>query len=120
MLNPGVVRVRIEELAVEAYLGVHDFEQKKRRKVTLDVDFEYQRPAEDMLSAAVDYRVVRDRVLAVVEDRRFNLVETMAQAILEAVRSDARVSRVSVQVHKPGALRQAQSVAALVEWGRET
>ena len=118
MPGPEMVRVSIEGLSVDAYLGVHDSEQRKPRRICIDLEFEYKRPIDDSLPAAMDYRTVRDRVLSALQNRRFQLVETIAETILNAIRDDPRSTWVAVRVHKPGALRQARSVAALVEWKR--
>ena len=114
--NP--VRISIEELAVNAYLGVHDAEQKKPKRIPVSVEFEYEQPTSDSLAAALDYRGVRDKVLAATQNRRFRLVETLAGIILDVLKSDPRIRWAAVQVRKQGALRQAQSVVARVEWRR--
>jgi len=103
---------------VHAYLGAHAREQKKRRRIPVYLEFDYEQPGADSLALALDYRDVRDRVLEAVENRRFSLVETMARAILDAVRSEPRVTRVRVRVEKSKALKQARAVTALVEWTR--
>ena len=116
--NSKYVRVCVEELTVNAYLGAHAREQKKRRRIPVYLEFEYAQPAGDSLALALDYRDVRDKVLAATGKRRFCLIETMARAILEAVRSEPRVSRVCVRVEKTKALKQARAVTAVVEWNR--
>lgn len=118
MLSSNLVRVCIEDLVVSAYLGAYAHEQKKRRRVAIDLEFEYRQPDADALALAIDYRGVRDRVLAAIENRRFCLVETMARVILESVRSEPRVNSVRVKVSKPGALKQARAVTAVIEWHR--
>jgi FolB domain-containing protein len=116
--NSNHVCVRIEELLVNAYLGAHAREQKKRRRIPVYLEFEYEQPSTDSLALALDYRDVRDKVLAAIEKRRFCLIETMAGAILDAVKSEPRVSRVCVRVEKTRALKQARAVTAVVEWNR--
>ena len=118
MRNSNQVRVCIEELLVNAYLGAHAHEQKRRRRIPVYLEFEYQQPSTDSLALALDYRDVRDKVLAAIETRRFCLIETMARAILDAVRSEPRVSRVCVRLEKTRALKQARAVTAVVEWNR--
>ena len=81
MVDPDRVRVSIEGLSADAYLGVHDSEQQKPRRILLDVDFEYKCPPTDSLATAIDYRVVRDTVLSTIANRRFQLVETMARLV---------------------------------------
>jgi dihydroneopterin aldolase len=118
LLDSNLVRVCIEDLLVNAYLGAHAHEQKKRRRIPVYVEFDYEQPSTDVLSSAVDYRLVRDKVLAAIENQRFSLVETMARVILGAVRSEPRVRRVFVRVTKAKALKQAKAVTASVEWIR--
>ncbi len=118
MLKPNV-RICIEDLVVKAYLGVHASEQQNAREVLVYLEYEYKSPASDNLAEAVDYRLVRDKVLAAVENRRFALVEIMAGTILDAVRSEPRVLRILVKVTKAKALKQARSVAAMLEWNLE-
>jgi dihydroneopterin aldolase len=118
MLDSSLVQVTIKELSVNAYLGVHDHEQAKPTKVSVDLEFAYKRPTTDCLTAAIDYASVRNTVFLAVENRRFALVETMAETILYAVIAEPRMAWSSVRVHKYGALKQASSVVALVEWRR--
>ena len=119
MLNSSV-RVCIEDLLVKAYLGVHDSEQENPREIPVYLEFEYKSPNSDSLAEAVDYRQVRDLVLAAVCNRRFALVELMAKTIIDAVKNEPRIIRILVRVTKIKALKQAKSVSAVVEWNRET
>ncbi len=116
--NSNQVRVCIEELLVNTYLGAHAREQKRRRRVPVYLEFEYEQPSTDLLALALDYRNVRDKVFAATEKRRFSLIETLAKAILDAVRSEPRITRVCVRVVKTRALKQARAVTAVVEWNR--
>lgn len=118
MLNSNV-RICIEDLIVKAYLGVHDSEQENPREVPVYLEFEYQPPGSDSLAEAVDYRQVRDSVLAAVENRRFALVEFMAKTIVDAVKSEPRIVRVLVTVSKTKALKRAGAITAILEWNRE-
>ena len=118
MLDSNLVQVTIKEMSVYVYLGVHDHEQVKPTKVTVDLKFAYKRPTSDRLADAIDYAAIRDTVLSAVENRRFALVETMAETILNAIKAEPRMTWSSVRVHKHGALKEALSVMALVEWSR--
>jgi dihydroneopterin aldolase len=115
----NVVRVCIEDLMVNAYLGVHASEQERPREIPVYLEFDYECPTSDTLAQAVDYRWVRDRILAAVENQRFALVEIMAKTILEEVKSEPRIVRAMVKVGKRKALKQAKSVTAMLEWNRE-
>ena len=110
--------ISIEQLRVKVYLGVYDSEQHRLRNIPVDIQFEYETTGVDELSAAIDYRVVRDRVFEATQGRRFRLIEALAKTILDAVKSDSRIFRVAVVVRKPRALRVARSVSVLADWRR--
>lgn len=101
---------------VEVSLGVHDSEQHRLRNIPVDVQFDYETAGVDELSAAIDYRAIRDRVLEATQGRR--LIEALAKTILDAVKGDSRILRVAVVVRKPRALRVARSVSVLADWCR--
>jgi dihydroneopterin aldolase len=118
MLGTGLVRISIEKLSVQAFVGVYELEQQSPRTICIDLEFEYDRPATDSLDKAIDYACIRDKIFSAVENRRFGLVETVAQTILTTIK-EPRMIWLSVRVRKPRALKQAESVAALVEWRRQ-
>lgn len=64
-----------------------------------------------MLNAGVDYRAIKKRVLALIEDSHFHLLEALAEAIATTCLETTGVLEVRVTVDKPGALRFARSVA---------
>jgi dihydroneopterin aldolase len=59
--------------------------------------------ASDELARTIDYSAVFARVAEVVEHQSFRLLEALAEAIVAAVLSDARVAEVEVAVRKPKA-----------------
>ena len=66
--------------------------------------------ASDDISDAVNYRTITKRIIKLVEESRFYLVEKMAAEIAAVCLEDPRVEEVGVRVEKPGALRFARSV----------
>jgi FolB domain-containing protein len=62
------------------------------------------------MADAVNYRTITKRVIKLVEESQFYLVEKMAAEIAAICLEDPRVEEVSVRVEKPGALRFARSV----------
>ena len=68
------------------------------------------RPARtDALEDTVDYRAIKKRILHLVEESRFRLIEALAQSIADECLRDERVEQVEVVVEKPGALRFART-----------
>jgi dihydroneopterin aldolase/D-erythro-7,8-dihydroneopterin triphosphate epimerase len=75
------------------------------------------RPAgeSDDIADAVNYRTITKRVIQLVENSQFYLVEKMASEIADICLQDSRVERAQVTVEKPGALRFARSVGVIIE-----
>jgi len=107
-------RIHIRELAVRCIIGLHPEERREKQDVivSLALSTDLGRAGRsDNADDALDYRELKKRVLALVEDSRFHLLEALAEAIAQACLETAGVDEVQVTVDKPGALRFARSVA---------
>ena len=60
---------------------------------------------------AIDYKAICKKIIEVVENNRFNLIEAVAQKVLDVVLANPRVYKAGVEVDKPHALRFADSVS---------
>ena len=106
-------RISIRDLALRCIIGVQDFERREKQDVVINVELEAdlrEAGASDDIADTVDYKAIKKRIIALVEDSRFNLIEALAEAIARVALEDPRVERVKVLVEKPGALRFARSV----------
>ncbi|HJL70130.1 MAG TPA: dihydroneopterin aldolase, partial [Anaerolineales bacterium] len=83
MTPPTLDQIEISDLHLRAIIGVNPDERENRQDVlvniTLDVD---TRPAaaSDAIADAANYRTITKRVIDLVENSRFFLVETLAAA----------------------------------------
>jgi len=78
-------RLFLRNLALEARLGIHDFERAPQRvlvSVELFLD-PASLPRNDRIAEAVDYDAVRAEIVALAASRHFNLQETFVHAIVE-------------------------------------
>jgi dihydroneopterin aldolase len=106
--------VEIHALELFGRHGVNDDERRDGQTFLVDVTLEVKEPQEDSIDATVDYRHVRDLVLAVNEQTGYRLLETFAGAIADALVADASIEQVRVRVRKPG-VAWAEWTAASVE-----
>jgi dihydroneopterin aldolase len=106
--------VEIHALELFGRHGVNDDERRDGQTFLVDVTLEVHEPQEDSIDATVDYRRVRDLVLAVNERTGYRLLETFAAAIADALVADAAIEHVRVRVRKPG-IAWAEWTAASVE-----
>lgn len=113
-------RIYIRDLALRCIIGIYPEEREKKQDIVINVvmDSDLRRAGEtDRIEDAVDYKVIKLKIVEMVEASGFNLIETLANRVARICLADARVARVTVTVDKPGALRFARSVA--VEITRE-
>ena len=107
----------LRDLRVETIVGVWDWERKIRQTVSIDLEMAAdirRAAASDSLDDTLNYKLVAKRVQQFVGESSFQLVETLAVKIAEAVLNDFDVPWVEVCVNKPGAIRGARDVGVRI------
>jgi dihydroneopterin aldolase/D-erythro-7,8-dihydroneopterin triphosphate epimerase len=107
-------RIYIRDLKLRCILGIYDEERREKQDVVINITMwgNFSRACEsDNLDDTVDYKMVKKKILALVENSDFFLVERLAQAIADICLAPEAIVQAQVTVDKPGALRFAQSVA---------
>ena len=111
-------RIFVEDLHLRGIIGIHDWEREKQQDILINVEMEADCQAaglSDDFRDAVDYRAVTKKIIALVEDSAFFLVEKLAEEIARICLEDPRVMLARVKVEKPGAVRFSRSVGVQVE-----
>lgn len=110
-------RVLIRQLRARCIIGLSPEERREKQDVVVSIALSVDlHPAgqSDALEDSVDYRAVKKRVLALVEQSEYRLLEGLAEAVAQSCLEAPRVAEVQVTIDKPGALRFARSVAVEV------
>jgi D-erythro-7,8-dihydroneopterin triphosphate epimerase len=113
----GYDRIHIRDLLARCIVGIYPEERENRQDVVLNLTLYADLRAacrSDAIEDTVDYKAVKKKVLAMVEQSSFNLVERLADEVARVALEDPRVQSVDVTVDKPGALRFARSVAVQI------
>lgn len=118
-------RIQIEALRVRCILGVDPEERREKQEVLiwLELGTDFTRAAQsDLLNDAVDYRALKKKIVAQVENSHYSLLETLAVSVAEQCLENPEIVRARVRIKKPGILRFAKSVGVEVErenaWNR--
>jgi FolB domain-containing protein len=110
-------RILIEDLVARCVLGVSAEERREKQEVVINLALATDTRAagkSDRFADAVDYRAIKQRVLAAVEESQFHLVEALAQRVAEICLDHPGVREAQVTVNKPSALRFARSVGVQI------
>lgn len=109
--------IQINDLLARCVLGVSDEERREKQDVLINITLYAQleeAAATDDFARTLDYRDLKKRVLALVEDSRYHLLEALAERVADLCLEHELAEQVTVRVEKPSALRFARSVAVEV------
>ena len=95
------VLVELAGLEIAGRHGVEDWEREQEQPFVYDLELELDEPANDRIEDTVDYREVVELVRAVSESRRFQLLESLAAALADALLDRFPLERARVRVRKP-------------------
>jgi 7,8-dihydroneopterin aldolase/epimerase/oxygenase len=114
--------VYVRNLRIDCVIGAFEWERRIRQTVAIDLDLaaDVARAARtDRLADTVDYKAIAKRLIEVVGESEFRLVETLAERVAEVVLEEFGVAWVRVRVNKKGALRHAADVGVVIERGHK-
>jgi 7,8-dihydroneopterin aldolase/epimerase/oxygenase len=95
------MKVELSGLELHGFHGVNESEQRDGQRFLFDVSLEVgERGASDRIEEAVDYREVA-RLVAEVNERRFDLLEALATAVADALVERFHPAALTVRVRKP-------------------
>lgn len=110
-------RIHIRGLRLRTRIGVADWEKKDRQDIVIELTLhsdQRKAAASDAIADTVDYKAVRDDVVAFVESSQHELLEALAHNVADRVLAFDGVTAVDVTIDKPLALRFADSVAVSI------
>jgi FolB domain-containing protein len=114
-------RIFIKDLLVRCIVGVNEEERHEKQDVIINVVLfaDLRKPGKsDKFEDTVDYRDMKKRIVEMVQDSQFFLVEALAENIADICLGHKLVEQVQVMVEKPMALRFARSVGVEITRGR--
>ena len=116
--EPGVPpasldRIVIKDLLLRCIVGINDDERRNKQDVVINLVLYADLSAaskSDAIDDTVNYKTIKNKIIAMVESSSFFLVERLTAAVAEICLENPLVDAAWVSVEKPGALRFARSV----------
>ncbi len=109
-----MAEISIKNLLLRTEVGFNDHEKGKKQDLIINLKLGFETIGEEISDdplMALDYRAICKLIIETIESRSYNLIEKVAQDVLDIVQRNKRVKWVDVEVDKPNALRFAQSVS---------
>ena len=111
------INVHIEDLKIDWYIGIFDFEYEKAQKVVIDIFLNVLAPKfseKDDYDDVVCYKSIIDSITELSKNGHVRLVETLGDKIADLCLKDQRVLSAKVKVTKPDAFDFVSSVGITV------
>lgn len=115
-------KIFIEDLQIDTVIGIYDWERRIRQVISLDIEMRSdirRAAATDAIENTINYKEVAKRLIAYVQNCRFELIETLIERIAEIILYEFDISWVKVKLSKPGAVRYSKNVGVEIVRERE-
>lgn len=113
-------KIHIEGLEVFSLIGVYDWERETKQRLLVDLmlytDLSLA-ALSDKVSDTINYAEVASVVEAIATQSSFELIEALAQAMIDELLEQFAITKIRLKLSKPDILANAQNVA--VELTRE-
>lgn len=110
-------KILLDSLEVETDIGFHQFEVGNPQKLLITVELwldALEPPANDLPEAAWDYDFLRNEVIRLAGERRYNLQETLVHAIYQRLAAMRGVKALRISSAKPDIYADAVKVGVEV------
>ncbi|HEY8519394.1 MAG TPA: dihydroneopterin aldolase [Gammaproteobacteria bacterium] len=115
-------KIFLKELKVQTVIGIWEWERRITQLVSLDLEMAAdvkRAAATDRVDDALNYKDVAKRVIDLVAGSRFELLESLAEAVARLIVTEFGVPWVKVSAAKPGAIEGSREVGVVIERGRD-
>ena len=106
-------KVVIKNLILNIFIGIHDFEKKKKQKVRFNIEVETNpntKPSNKDFSTIVDYETLVNKIKTLVKKQHHELLEELAENIFRIIFQNKLVKKANVKLEKLHIIRETESV----------
>ena len=114
MANAVTRRFILTGIETNCSIGIHDFEKAAPQRVLIDIEVMLDpdmEPAVDTINDALNYDAIRQTIVDISQSRHFDLQETLARAVFNAVRSMKTVVGLRIRTSKPDVYKDVNEAA---------
>ncbi len=110
--------IKIKNLRISTIIGVFEWEKTVDRELIINVEIttNISQPLQsDEISDTIDYDQIIIKLKNLVANNRFNLVEKLAQTLMDAILEDKRISKCKLEIDKVGVVENVDSFSVTIE-----
>jgi len=112
-----MLTIKIKNLRLRTIIGINETERSAKQDIIInailcaDSDKAF---LSDDIGDTCNYRSISKKIISVVEESKFHLLEKLADKVLDIIMKDASIKKATVEIDKPNALRFSDSVSVEV------
>ena len=106
-------KVVIKNLILNIFIGIHDFEKKKKQRVRFNIEVETNpntKPSNKDFSTIVDYETLVNKIKTLVKKQHHELLEELAENIFRIIFQNKLVKKANIKLEKLHILKESESV----------
>ncbi len=111
----------IEELRVQAWVGIYSREKASPQTVELNLTFGVPDSAaeHDDIADTINYADVIERVRKELGERHFNLIETLGEFVVNLLFDEFGAPWVKIRIAKIGVMKDVRRVGVFIQRGKQ-
>ena len=106
-------KVVIKNLILNIFIGIHDFEKKKKQRVRFNIEVETNpntKPSNKDFSTIVDYETLVNKIKTLVKKQHHELLEELAENIFRIIFQNKLAKKVKIKLEKLHIIKESESV----------
>ena len=114
-------KVIIKNLILNIFVGIHNFEKKKKQRVRLNIEILLNpdvKPNNKDLTTILNYEEVINRIKLITKKQHHNLLEDLAENIFRIIFCEKKVLKVKLKLEKLDIIKNSESVGIEVQKSR--
>ena len=107
-------RFILQGLECQALIGIYDAERANTQRIKIDAEvrlYPATEPVDDKVDSTLNYDLIRETILNIVSARHYDLQETLARCLFDALRALDGVQSVRIRTSKPDAYDDCETIA---------
>ena len=106
-------KVFIKDLTLNIFIGIHNFEKKKKQKVRFNIEIMTDpniNPLKKNMSTILNYETIVSKINLLVKKKHHDLLEELAENIFDVIFKFRLVKKVKIKIEKLEIIKETESV----------
>ena len=106
-------KILINDLTLDAFIGIHDFEKKKKQKIAISLSLDVNdniSGIEHKIENFVSYEHIVADIKSILKSGHIDLLETLGEKIVDLCFMDERVMTIKLKLEKLEVFKETKSV----------